>query len=116
MPLPRASVDDDGGLIELGRIVNHHGVRGEVRLLPHNPETTILDQQAAVTLRAADGTLAAHRIIGARRHKRFILLRFDGYDSANAAERLIGSSVCVPRAALPVLGAAEYYHIELIGC
>ena len=103
-------------LVELGRIVNHHGIRGEVRLLPHNPETTILGRVAAVTLRAADGRVERRRLIGSRRHKRFILLRFEGCESADAATPLIGRAVCVPRAELPPLGTGEYYHLELIGC
>jgi len=116
MSLAPAKVDDAGELIELGRIVNHHGVRGEVRLLPHNPDSTILEHRTTVRLRAADGTLTERRLRGVRRHKRFVLLRFEGYETADQVTPLIGCAVCVRRGELPRLAATEYYHVELLGC
>jgi 16S rRNA processing protein RimM len=104
------------GLIELGRIVNLHGVRGEVRVLPYNPDSDLLQRVRSVILSAPNATQEQHAIVGARPHKRFVLLRLRGIDSASDAERLIGRAVCIPAADLPAPGPGEHYHHDLIGC
>lgn len=103
-------------LLELGRIVNRHGIRGEVRLLPHNPDSEFAETLALVTLLRADGSRDERRVLAARRHKQFVLLQLEGVATANDAEALIGCRVAVPRAALPPTGPSEAYHVDLIGC
>jgi 16S rRNA processing protein RimM len=106
----------DAPLVELGGIVNLHGIRGELRLLPHNPDTTLIDGLRELVLVRRDGTRETHRIRGARRHKRFVLLTLDGIDSATAAQALVGCRVAIPRTALPPAGPNAVYHADLIGC
>jgi 16S rRNA processing protein RimM len=103
-------------LVEVGRIVNRHGVRGELRILPHNPASTILDALPPVVLRAPDGTCTAARLVAVRRHKRFVLARVAGVESVEAADALRGHAVCVGRDRLPPAGPDEVYHVDLIGC
>jgi len=98
----------------LGKIVNTHGIRGEVRLLPYNPESDTLRPDQMVTLRWPDRSLSA-RIGAVRSHKRFRLLTFEGYASATAAEDLVGAEVWVDAADLPPLRPGEVYHHDLIG-
>lgn len=103
-------------LIELGRIVNRHGIRGEVRVLPHNPASPMLEHCATMMLRTAGGACESRRVLSRRRHKQFLLVQFEGVDTANAAEALIGRVVCLDGAQLPPPGPGEIYHIDLIGC
>ena len=103
-------------MVESGRIVNRHGVRGEVRMLPHNPESTTLNAADWVVLRAGDTAGERRRVLAWRRHRRFLLLRLEGCDTANDAEALVGCAVCVSREQLPPRQANEVYHIDLIGC
>ncbi|MGD9763659.1 MAG: ribosome maturation factor RimM [Candidatus Binatia bacterium] len=102
--------------MELGTIVNRHGLRGEVRLLAHNPDSDTVDRLPSVTLIRGAGRREERAVRGVRRHKRFILLQLDGVDSANAAEALVGCAVAVPRAALPPAGPHAAYHADLLGC
>ena len=102
--------------MELGRIVNLHGVRGELRIRPHNPDSPMLQQLSSLVLIASDGTRSERRVISTRRHKSFVLTFFEGVASANDAEALVGCGVAVPRAALPPAGPAAVYHADLIGC
>src|SRR5690349_11957976 len=95
---------DDAPLIELGGIVNRHGIRGELRLLQHNPDSTLAGEARELVLVHRDGRRETRRVRAARPHKRFILLTLDGVDSADAADALIGCSVAVPRTALPPAG------------
>ncbi|HSP96891.1 MAG TPA: ribosome maturation factor RimM [Candidatus Dormibacteraeota bacterium] len=106
----------DESLVELGPIVNRHGIRGELRLLLHNPESDAALTCAEVVVRWPDGRREARRVRGARRHKRFALLQLAGVDDATAAETLIGCTVSVPRAALPPAGDDAVYHADLLGC
>jgi 16S rRNA processing protein RimM len=101
-------------MVALGTIVNTHGIRGEVRLLPYNPSTTVVHPGLRVTLRR---DRAEHEVViaAARRHKQFILLTVDGVASVTAAEGLVGSEVCVPAQTLPSLARDEVYHFQLIG-
>lgn len=103
-------------LVELGRIVSRHGVRGELRLRPHNPASTLLLEPREVLLTRPDGSSEWRRALAGRRHKQVLLMRFDGVESAEAAQELIGCQVAVPRSALPPAGPAEVYHVDLIGC
>ena len=104
------------GLIELGRIVNLHGVRGEVRVLPHNPDSDLLEHVRRVLLSGSGTTPEEHVVLGARAHKRFVLLRLRGVDSVPSAERLIGRAVSIPAADLPAPAPGEHYHHDLLGC
>jgi 16S rRNA processing protein RimM len=103
-------------LVEIGRVVNRHGVGGEVRVLPYNPDSTLLLDLPSVLLAGPGSALAEHRVRTARRHKRFVLLRIDGIETASAAEGLIGQTVWVPREQLPQVESGEFYHADLIGC
>jgi 16S rRNA processing protein RimM len=117
-PAPSADPElrSDGPLVELGPIVNRHGIRGEVRMLPHNPDSTTAATAARVVLLGPGGQREVLTVRSARRHKRFILLHFVGIESADAAEALVGRVVAVPRAALPAAAPGSVYHADLLGC
>ena len=102
--------------VEIGRIVNRHGIRGEVRLLPHNSASDAAAWLTSVLLVGPDGASEERKVTAARPHKRFILLTLEGVHTANDAEALIGRVVCVWAEQLPALGADEVYCADLIGC
>jgi len=103
-------------LLQIGRIVKRHGVRGELRVLPYNPDSTVLELLPEVVLQAPNGGCDARRILSARRHKHFVLVRFEGVDSAEDADAFIGCTVSLPRAKLPPAREGEVYYHDLIGC
>ena len=113
---PADPPERDEPLVELGPIVNRHGIRGEVRLLPHNPDSDAAATAAALVLIWPDGRRERRRVRAARRHKRFVLLHLEGVADADAAAPLVGCTVAVPRAALPPPGGEAVYHADLIGC
>jgi len=105
-----------GSLVEVGRIVGPHGVRGEVRLQPHNPNSATLTNVERITLRGGEpGLEQTHRVLAARRHGRFVLLRLEGVESVEQAEELVGWALCVRRDELSPPRAHEAYYIELLG-
>jgi 16S rRNA processing protein RimM len=110
------SATSPAALVELGRIVNRHGIRGELRILPHNPQSTAVLALPSLLVVRDDGTTERRRVLASRPHKRFVLVSLEGVDSADDAEALIGCSVAVARADLPPLDPASVYHVDLIGC
>jgi 16S rRNA processing protein RimM len=110
------SSSQPGELIELGRIVNRHGIRGEVRVLPHNPDSDAVLELPDVVLIGADGAIERRAVLASRRHKQFVLLRLADVATANDAEALVGRCVAMPRDRLPPVGPAQVYHVDLIGC
>jgi len=115
-PRAGAASTASGRLVELGRIVNTHGIRGEVRVLPHNPDSSAVLERETVLLTRPDGSAEARRVLARRRHKQFALLQLDGVTDRDAAAALVGCTVSVPRAELPPAGPEAVYHADLIGC
>ena len=91
--------------VTLAVIIGAHGVTGEVRL----------------KVFAED--LSAHRVFNAgaftlkslRETPKGAIARFAEVPDRNAAERLRGTELTVPRSALPPLAEGEYYHADLLG-
>ena len=103
-------------LVDFGRIVGTHGVRGELKLRPHNPSSPIVPTLAgiAVTTTAADEP-RRYPLLGARPHGRNWLVRLEGIQSLEEAELLVGATVWIDATELAPLGEGEFYHRQLIG-
>ena len=97
-------------LIETGKIVNTHALRGEVKIEPwaDSPEAF-----CGFTRLFVDG--AEHRVERARVQKQFVLAKLSGIDSVEAAEGLKNKTVCVPREDIPLADGA-YLIGDLVGC
>jgi 16S rRNA processing protein RimM len=115
MPDPPGPNRSGDAVVELGRIVGRHGIRGDVRILPHNPDSSVFSGLTHVLLQR-EGSIERRRLLSVRPHKRVLLAQFEGIDSASAADTIVGSVLAVPRAELPNLPPDEVYYIELIGC
>ena len=96
----------------MGVITGAHGVRGLVRVKSFTAEPA--DLAAYGPLEDAEGERRfAVELAGAV--KGVLLARVPGVQDRNAAERLKGTRLYLPRAALPAPGEEEYYHADLIG-
>lgn len=92
-----------------------HGVRGEVRLFLHNPETTLFDRPRDVTLVAPDGARRVARVTARSGGGKRVLGRIDGIDDREAALRAMGTKLVLPRSALPKPKRGEFYIVDLLG-
>lgn len=101
----------------VGKIVNTHGIRGEVRVISktdfpderYKPGNTLYIFQ--------NGKDPIKVIVKSRRqHKNFELLSFEGYESINEVEGFKGSILKVPKSQLGELDEGEFYFHEIIGC
>lgn len=104
----------DDRLIALGGIGRPHGLRGELRVHLHNPDSSLLLEVDRVWLRK-DGVVRELVVESARRHGPLVLVALKGVRGRDAAESLRGWEICVPRAAFPPPDDDEVYHADLIG-
>lgn len=96
--------------IEIGGIARAHGIRGEVVIVTHDPESRTL---ASVQQIYIDG--APRRILAARGTQRGWLVLLEGVPTRNDAEALRGRPVEVDRADL-ALGEGDVLLHDLVGC
>lgn len=102
----------------VGKIVNTHGIKGEVRIIS---KTDFADQRYkkgnSLYLFMSEGADPVELIVKSHRiHKNFDLLTFEGYDNINQLEKLKGGILKVPESQLGQLQKDEYYFHEIIGC
>ena len=86
-------------LIEAGRIVNTHGVQGEVKIEVWLDSPRFLKSFKRLTLDSGEEL----KVMDAKVHKGFVIAKLEGVDDVNAAMRLKGKTLSVRRedAALP---------------
>lgn len=100
----------------VGKIVNTHGLRGEVRIISttdfaterykKNQELVILDNGKIIDR----VTVSAHR-----KHKNFDILLFTNYNTINDVEKYKGMTLAVSEDYLSELETDEFYYHEIIG-
>ncbi|MBN1609890.1 MAG: 16S rRNA processing protein RimM [Polyangiaceae bacterium] len=101
--------------VELGWIAKAHGLRGEVSIRLHWPQSRVLGDDAdRVLVRDAAGDRCLE-VQSARTCAGGTLVKFAGIDDRDAADRLRGARVLVDRAALPEPDEGEYYLADLLG-
>lgn len=97
-------------LIEVGKIVAPHGVRGDLRILPNTERPEIFKKLKRLFLGGK-----SVRLLSARPHKNIYILHIEGTDDRNGAELLVGKTVSVPRSEFPEPPDGTHYYFELIG-
>lgn len=102
------------GQIDFGRIVGAHGIRGEVKLRPHNPDSELVASLSELRLEYR-GQVRTHVVTAAREHGGVWLLQLEGVTSRNDAEALAGSIAWIDEAQLEPLPDHQYYHHQLVG-
>lgn len=99
--------------VVIGRITAPHGIRGELKLAPFVDDLSFV--RDLETLYVEGRPRRAYRLVGSRPHKSALLVRFEGIESRNDAERLRGRQVSVPGSWLPPLDEDEYYVRDIVG-
>lgn len=95
--------------VTLAAITGAHGVTGEVRLKLFGEGVAALRRFRAFN----DSSLTLEKLKDDG--KGGAIARFAEVTDRTAAERLRGTTLTVPRSALPPLADGEYYHADLIG-
>ena len=95
--------------LDCGQIVNTHGIRGEVRIVPWADSPEFLCQFSTLYL---DG--APRRVLSSRVHKGSVIVKLDGVDTVEAAMLLRDKTVQIRRADAK-LPEGSFFLADVIG-
>ncbi|WMT27825.1 ribosome maturation factor RimM [Bacillus aerius] len=104
--------------LNVGKIVNTHGVRGEVRVVSKTdfPEERYKKGSVLYIFKQNQKEPLKVTVTSHRQHKQFDLLTFEEVGSLNEAEQLKESILKVEKEHLGSLDEGEFYFHEIIGC
>ena len=95
-------------IIEVGQIVNTHGIRGEVRLNPWTDDVYDLTELDVFY----DKDKKALYVESSKVHKNVVVIKFKDINTMNDAEKLKGKIIFTEKTPLP---EGRYYIKDLIG-
>lgn len=101
----------------VGEIVNTHGIRGELKIVPH---THFAEQRFAegsrLVIVEGNGRQTPVTIQSSRLHKKTYIVSFKEFAHIQEVEKFKGSLLKVEEQYQEALGEDEYYYHEIIGC
>ena len=98
-------------MLHCGKIVNTHGVRGDIKALYFTDSADFFEK--IKTLYLKDGTPLS--LIFSKPHKGALIMHFDGIDSIEEAEKFRGKDLYVPRDTAPEPEDGRYYIKDILG-
>ncbi|MFW5925812.1 MAG: ribosome maturation factor RimM [Myxococcota bacterium] len=101
--------------IAFGVVTRPHGVRGEVRVHPYNPDSDLLLRIDRVWLLTAGAEPRQVVVERARRGPHAVLVQLEGVRGREQAEALRGVELGVERESLPPAEEDEWYVVDLVG-
>ncbi|GLI07046.1 ribosome maturation factor RimM [Paenibacillus tyrfis] len=105
-------------LYTVGKIVNTHGIRGELKIVPetHFPDERFAKGSKLVFVHPEQGTQLPVTVEAAREQKNMFIIKFQGFTNINEVEKYKGWLLKVEEQYLSELPEDEYYYHEIIGC
>ena len=102
-------------LVCIGKVVDAHGLHGELKVKPFTDSPSYYESRAAVLLDAGQGlrSLAVRRI---RAAGALWVVALEGVADRPAALALIGAELLLDQSELRPLQEGEYFLADLIGC
>lgn len=101
--------------LTIGTIVNVHGVHGEVKVIPQTDDVTRFKKLKSVLL-FGSGARRKTDVKGVKFSNKFVILKLDGINDRDAADRLRGIELQVERGDAIKLPEGRYFVGDLIGC
>lgn len=101
-------------MVVMGQVVASYGIKGWIKVRSF---TEALDSllDFPVWWLGKEGNWRESRVIEASVHGKTIVASIEASPDRNAAERLKGLQIAVPRSSLPDAEEGEYYWLDLIG-
>ncbi|KAA0012187.1 ribosome maturation factor RimM [Billgrantia pellis] len=110
----QASRSERDDHVVLGKLTSPYGVKGWLKVYSHtSPMDSILEYSEWVLRQ--DNALKRHRLLQGRHHGKGLVALLEGIDSREAAERIAGAEILLPKAELPELADDEFYWHQLEG-
>ena len=104
------------GLIIYGRITKAHGLSGGLKLSPFSRRPEGLNSIERIYIETSPGQEpAGFDLVECRFDKGSAVIKLDGIDTIDEAEKLRGRNVYIEKSELPEPEEGEYYWFQLIG-
>jgi 16S rRNA processing protein RimM len=105
-------------LLNVGKIVNTHGVRGEIKVWPQTdfPDVRFRPGSRLLLVPPDSGAPFAVEVQGAREHKNLYIVKLKGFDDINGVEKYKGGQLKVGADDRVELEEGEYYVQDIVGC
>ncbi|WP_080147389.1 ribosome maturation factor RimM [Marinilactibacillus piezotolerans] len=102
---------------DVGKVVNTHGLKGEVRVISitNTPEERYFTGASLIWF-GENGEQVELIVRSHRVHKNFDLVAFEDYPTINEVEQFVGGMLRVGEDQLLELNEDEFYLHEIIGC
>ncbi|WP_027414573.1 ribosome maturation factor RimM [Aneurinibacillus terranovensis] len=102
----------------VGKLVNTQGIRGEVRVISETdfPEKRYSAGQVLFLFHPELKEPLPLTVTGARQHKNFYILSFEGYTNIGEVEKFKGGVLKVAEENREPLPEGEFYFQDIIGC
>ncbi len=100
--------------LEVGQIVNTHGIKGEIKVVPFTDDISRFDKLKKVYVKTKKES-KLYQIEGVRYHKNMVLLKLQGIDNPEQAELLKNSFLEIDREDAVPLKEGTYFIADLIG-
>ena len=100
--------------VVIGKIVGLFGVRGWVKVHAYTRERTDV-MNYSVWLVADSNGWTEQEVRDIKAHGPGLIAQLAGFDDRDAAQRLVGAEIAIPRTELPALADGEYYWADLEG-
>ncbi len=99
---------------EIGQIVNTFGVKGQVKVKPFTDNVTQFERLGKILVVKNKETIEM-KILEVKYHKDMVLLRLEGIDDMNMAEKYKGCYIKIHRSNARQLEEGEYFIADIIG-
>ncbi|HLS09487.1 ribosome maturation factor RimM [Lentibacillus sp.] len=103
-------------MFNVGKIVNTHGIKGEVKVQRMTDFDDRFDIGNKLILQKENGQALELEIDGHRIHKGFDLIHFKDFNNINDVEHFKGHDLKIREDQLTELDENEFYYHEIIGC
>ncbi|ASN05748.1 ribosome maturation factor RimM [Virgibacillus necropolis] len=103
-------------MFNIGKIINTHGIRGEVKVHRISDFDDRFEVGETLLLVMENKQPIQLEIDSHRTHKGFELISFKGFNNINDVEHFKGSYLKITESQLTDLEEDEYYYHEIIGC
>ncbi|WP_339321348.1 ribosome maturation factor RimM [Paenibacillus sp. FSL W8-0194] len=105
-------------MLNVGKIVNTHGIKGEIKVLSHTdfPEVRFAKGSELLIVPPDGKAPLPVTVESSRFHKNMYIVKLEEYDNINDVEKFKGSMLKVNGEDLVELPEDEFYFHEIIGC
>ena len=103
--------------LKVGKIVNTHSLKGEVKVISSTDFEEERFKKGSELLITRGNQLIREVVVQSyRNHKNFLLVKFEGIDSAEEAEKLKNLQIKIDSDEVGELEENEFYFHQIIGC